>query len=59
MKKRSKKSYMIDFFNNQKNHNKEFKLSEIDSEVKKAYEQDTGSNAIYTNRSINLNFLFI
>ena len=50
---------MIDFFNNQKNHNKEFKLSEIDSEVKKAYEQDTGSNAIYTNRSINLNFLFI
>ena len=52
MKKKSKKSYMIDFFNDQKNHNKEFKLSEIDSEVKKAYEKDTGSNEIYTNRTM-------
>lgn len=52
MKIKSKKSYMIDFFNDPRNHNKEFKLSEIDSEVKKSYEKATGSNVIYTNRTI-------
>ena len=40
MKSKSKKNYMIDFFKDEKNHNREFTLSEYDSEVKKAYEAD-------------------
>ena len=51
MKSKSKKNYMIDFFKDEKNHNREFTLSEYDSEVKKAYEAETGTNKIYTNRT--------
>ena len=51
MKIKSKKDYMIDFFKDKKNHNREFTLAEYDSEVKKAYEAETGSNKIYTNRT--------
>ena len=51
-KEKTKKQYIIDFWKNEKNHNKEFQLSEIDSEIKIAYEKDTGSNQIYTNRAI-------
>ncbi len=51
MKIKSKKDYMIDFFKDKKNHNREFTLSEYDSEVKKAFEAATGTNKIYTNRT--------
>ena len=46
-KEKTKKQYIIDFFKNEKNHNKYFQLSEMDSEIKTAYEKDTGSNQIY------------
>ena len=52
MKIKSKKDYMIDFFKDKKNHNREFTLAEYDSEVKKAYEAAIGSNKIYTNKNL-------
>ena len=43
---------MIDFFKDPNNHNKEFKLSEIDSAIRKSYEKSTGLNDIYTVRTM-------